>query len=127
MCSSHVFIARLGHLNIWGWEAVMLPFVVILNEVNAQEVDPEVARPGGVAGLFFLGLLIATVVLFRSMNRHLRVARENLTPRSSDQDAVDGVAGAGIDASRGSGGEVDTGDTGDTGAPGDSDDGDERL
>jgi hypothetical protein len=102
----------------------MLPFVLILNEVNAQEVDPEVARPGGVAGLFFLGLLLASVVLFRSMNRHLRVARENLSPRSPDQDALDGVAGAGTDASRGSGGAVDTDDTG---APSDSGDGDERL
>jgi hypothetical protein len=107
----------------------MLPFIVI-SEVIAQEVDPEVARPGGVAGLFFLGLLAASVVLFRSMNRHLRVARENLTPRPSDQDAPDGVAGSGTDASRGSGGPLDTDAADVTGVPEDSGvpeaDGDER-
>jgi hypothetical protein len=108
----------------------MLPFVVIVNEVIAQEIDPDVARPGGVAGLFFLGLLAACVVLFRSMNRHLRVARENLTPRPSDQDAPDGVAGSGIDASRGSGGLLEPDAAEDTGISEDSgvseDDGDER-
>jgi hypothetical protein len=85
----------------------MLPFVVILQGISAQEVNTENVRPGGVAGLFFLGLLVASVVLFRSMNRHLRVARENLSPRpAADQDPVDGPAGTGMDASRGSGGSV---------------------
>jgi hypothetical protein len=78
----------------------MLPIVLIV----AQEIDPEKARPGGVAGLFFLGLLGASVLLFRSMNRHLRVARENLAPPITPvQETAEGDAGAGMDVGRGSG------------------------
>jgi hypothetical protein len=59
----------------------------------AEEVTTESAKPGGVAGLVFLGMGLAAVLLWRSMNRHLRTARTNL----GGQETVDGAAGSGND------------------------------
>lgn len=67
----------------------------------AQEVTEETAKPGGVAGLFFVGLLVAAFLLWRSMNRHLKVAQRNLGPRSGSEGADAGAAESGQEPAEG--------------------------
>lgn len=45
--------------------------------IAAEETRPRGATPGPVAGLIFVFLFASVIVLWRSMNRHLRSARRN--------------------------------------------------
>jgi hypothetical protein len=71
-----------------------------LISVGAMAAQTQSVRPGPTAGLVFLFLFVAAGLLLRSMNRHLKVARANLSTRPADtgvpQDAEDGADGNGI-------------------------------
>ena len=63
------------------------------------EVTPDMntsnTKPGLVAGLIFLFLLVSAALLMRSMSKHLKIARENLSQPKSVQDNEEGNAGSG--------------------------------
>lgn len=44
------------------------------------DMNTDNTKPGWVAGLIFLFLFLSSALLMRSMTKHLKVARTNLTP-----------------------------------------------
>lgn len=75
-----------------------------LSLLPLEEMTKANTKPGGVAGLFFFGLLAALVLLWRSMRKRIRNAERNLgidEPTSGKKrpyDSADGSAGAGTNS-----------------------------
>lgn len=51
------------------------------------DMNTDNTKPGWVAGLIFLFLFLSSVLLMRSMTKHLKVARTNLTPPAQGDDS----------------------------------------
>jgi hypothetical protein len=60
----------------------MKNFVLRLAETNLEDVPREAFTPGFIGGIFFFGMLIAVVLLWRNMNKRLRGLDEKFSKSS---------------------------------------------
>ena len=63
----------------------MKSLLFLLAETNLEDVPREAFTPGYIGGIFFFGLLIAVVLLWRNMNKRLRRLDEKFN-QSNSQD-----------------------------------------
>ncbi len=50
----------------------MKSLVIRLAETNLEDIPREAFVPGYIGGIFFFGMLIAVILLWRNMNKRLR-------------------------------------------------------
>lgn len=77
---------------MWAVLPALTQAQVLITEVT-PDMNTSNTKPGWVAGLIFLFLFVSAALLMRSMTKHLKTARKNL---SQPQEPTDGTAGPGI-------------------------------
>ena len=60
--------------------AAMAPLLSFVTLAVTPDMNTDNTKPGWVAGLIFLFMFVSSALLMRSMTKHLKVARANLTP-----------------------------------------------